>query len=281
MFRVVACCVVALSTSVRAQEAPPPAPPADAAPAAPAAPTAPPEAPPPAEAAPVPAAPPPAVVPAAPAPAEPPSARTRLLGGWSFGFLGGMPVLRGAPAMNAQGQSVNYATVPVLGVRWWTPWRLLGLEFGVGAMVSGGSATGSPTFGAPSGPADVEVLFHVSAPIAFASTPNTILFVAPEARFGFGITDASGTGGGSSDAYTLNFGVRAGAELFFGLIGLPNLSLEAGVRVGVAHEWRAYYAQTGPSRWQVLTTSQTRFATSLVANPWDLFTSTLAAHYYF
>lgn len=76
--------------------------------------------------------------------------------------------------------------------------------------------------------------------------------------------------------------LRAGVEIFFSFIGLPNLSLEAGVRAGLTHELRTFTSSAplgGMEREGRRTL--TRFTTSLVANPWDLFTSTLSARYYF
>jgi hypothetical protein len=86
---------------------------------------------------------------------------------------------------------------------------------------------------------------------------------------------------GPATATTLDLSVKGGVEIFFSFIGLPNLSIEAGVRAGVVHEVRSTVT-VRPLQGDVVTSSsETRFATTLVANPWDLFTSTLAARYYF
>ncbi len=223
-----------------------------------------------------------------PAAAEvtPPSARTRMLNTWGFGFLGTGSVLKAVPTIipTPTGfQQADHATVPLLGVRWWTPAKVLGLELGVGAMVSG-SYSDQPMMAGGAvgeGPASTELLFHLSAPLVLGSTQHTIIFVAPEARAGLSRLQPDATGSGVITATTFDFSLKAGVEIFFSFIGLSNLSIEAGVRAGLVHEFRQS-SRSQPLQPDVVSTqSQTRFATSLIANPWDLFTSTLAARYYF
>lgn len=220
--------------------------------------------------------------------AAPPSARARLLGRFGFGFLGTVPVLQAAedvPPMFPGGPAAPFSrvSVPMLGVRWWTPLERLGVELGVGAMVSASAsdlpvANGSDVM---SGPTTVELALHLSAPIVLGSTEHTIVFVAPELRVGRS-TLSTGDTRPPLLAMTWSAGLKAGVELFFSFIGLTNLSLEAGVRAGFTHEVRFFTVQGplgGPPREG--TRSESRFSTSLVANPWDLFTGTLAARYYF
>ena len=210
------------------------------------------------------------------------SARDRMLGTWGFGFLGTGSVLKAAVDQGTFTQPTLRTTVPLLGVRWWTPWRRLGLEVGVGVMVSG-SHNDLPTQLMPAGdgPATTEFLFHFSAPVVLGSTQHVIVFIAPEARAGFSRFQPDGSGAGVVTASTLDFSLKGGVEIFFSFIGLPNLSIEAGVRAGVVHELRATVTTLPLEGDRVSTSSETRFATTLVANPWDLFTSTLAARYYF
>ena len=82
-------------------------------------------------------------------------------------------------------------------------------------------------------------------------------------------------------ASTFELSLKGGVEIFFSFIGLDNLSIEAGVRAGLVHELRSL-VQVLPLQGETTAVfTQTRFSTSLIANPWDLFTSTLAARYYF
>lgn len=213
----------------------------------------------------------------------PPSARERMLNTWGFGFLGTGAVLKAqVDMMNFPVVSLR-TTVPLLGVRWWTPWQRLGLELGVGAMVSGSHNNQATQFGAPAGdgPTSTEFLFHFSAPIVLGSTQHVIVFIAPEARAGFSRFKPDSSESGIVTATTLDFSLKGGVEIFFSFIGLDNLSIEAGVRAGVVHELRSTVVSRPLQGDQVSASSQTRFATTLIANPWDLFTSTLAARYYF
>lgn len=252
----------------------------------------------PAAAAPVPVAP---IAPAtiAPAPVAPapvvaspavrPSARDRRLGSFGFGFLGTASVLRSTPVTSLDpftGRPTSIeqrTTVPMLGVRWWTPWQRLGLELGVGVMVSTSTSEQVVANGLDltPGPETFEWVAHASAPLVLGSTEHIIFFVAPELRAARSSAMTSGGMETPSFAWTVDFGARAGVEIFFSFIGLDNLSIEAGVRLGLTHEYRSSTVSTPLQPERFNTTSTTRFATSLVANPWDLFTSTLAARYYF
>jgi hypothetical protein len=218
------------------------------------------------------------------------TARERMKGRVGFGFLGTAPVLQAdndTPSMTTFPPSVSTpfkrVSVPMLGVRWWTPVQWLGLEVGLGAMISA-SGSDIPTANGSNitdGPTTTELLFHFSAPLALASTEHTIVFIAPELRIGRS-TETTGDPRNALLSMTYDVSLKAGVEIFFSFINLPNLSLEAGVRAGVIHELRTFPISaplSGPV--QEGRRTETRFATSLVANPWDLFTSTLAARYYF
>lgn len=216
---------------------------------------------------------------------DPPSARERMLNTWGFGFLGTSSVFKATPAIT-MGQfgavQVDRSTVPMLGVRWWTPFKRLGLELGVGAMVSGSySDVAMPGMTPGEGPTTTEFLVHVSAPLVLGSTQHTIVFLAPEARAGLSRFQPDTSGTGVLTATTLDFSLKAGVEIFFSFLGLPNLSIEAGVRAGLVYEARQFVTSRPLQGDLVSVSSQTRFQTSLIANPWDLFTSTLAARYYF
>ncbi|MFO0595149.1 MAG: hypothetical protein U0228_07590 [Myxococcaceae bacterium] len=220
-------------------------------------------------------------------PPEPPSARDRRLGSLGIGFLGTANVFKAQPdnLVGPLGQLtvVQRTTVPILGVRFWMKQWRLGLEAGVGAMVSGSysDAPVMPGGQLGEGPATTELLLHLSVPIALASTQHVILFIAPEFRGGFSRFQPDASGAGVVTAGTYDVSAKVGAEIFFSFLGLDNLSIEAGVRLGVVHEARYVVTSLPLQPVNTAVSSQTRFSTSLIANPWDLFTSTLAAKYYF
>ena len=219
----------------------------------------------------------------------PATALERMRGRFGFGFLGTAPVLQASDDLTSSSFGPPTAApfvrvmVPMLGVRWWTPVSRLGLEVGLGAMVSSAGAELPLANGSDiqTGPTTTELLFSVSAPIVLGSTEHTLIFLAPELRLGRS-TKSTGDMTRPLLSMTWEASLRAGVEIFFSFIGLPNLSLEAGVRAGLTHELRTFTSSAplgGMEREGRRTL--TRFTTSLVANPWDLFTSTLSARYYF
>ena len=71
-------------------------------------------------------------------------------------------------------------------------------------------------------------------------------------------------------------GARAGFELFFGFIGVPDLSLEASVGFGLSH------VGTTLEQGGVDTERSTTFlGLRKLDDPWDIFRSSVAARYYF
>jgi len=74
----------------------------------------------------------------------------------------------------------------------------------------------------------------------------------------------------------VDVGARAGFELFFGFIGIPELSLNA--TVGAQFSMRKVSTDSSG-----LTISDTSlgFSTTVQNNPWDIFAGNVAARYYF
>ena len=71
-------------------------------------------------------------------------------------------------------------------------------------------------------------------------------------------------------------GVRAGAEVFFGFIGIPQLSLEGSVGVFLSSSTGKVSSGGASTRFSSFVLS-----TSSVAQPWDIFRKDIAARYYF
>jgi hypothetical protein len=76
----------------------------------------------------------------------------------------------------------------------------------------------------------------------------------------------------------IDAGARAGAEVHFGFMGMPELSLEGSV--GVIYSRQTATAEVGKQR---VTDTNTMLTTSSFNNPWDIFKGigTVAARYYF
>jgi hypothetical protein len=74
----------------------------------------------------------------------------------------------------------------------------------------------------------------------------------------------------------VDVGVRSGFELFFGFIGIPELSLNA--TIGAQFSMRKVSTESGG-----LSSSDTSlgFSTTVQNSPWDIFAGNVAARYYF
>ena len=74
----------------------------------------------------------------------------------------------------------------------------------------------------------------------------------------------------------IDVGARAGLELFFGFIGIPELALSA--TVGIQFESRKYSTDSDG-----FSQSDTAYglSTTVQNNPWDIFGGNVAARYYF
>lgn len=234
--------------------------------------------------------PPPPPIEAAAKPVEPvvkamppaPTAHERRRGTVGVGYLGlssmnPLGSLGSLGGLGSLGLLVQRNQVPLLGVRWWLRNARVGLDVGLGAMMSTGTESVQLQF--VSGPS-LQVVAHVGLPIAVASAQHVIVLVAPEFRAGFSTL----TAGGSNEitGSLLELALRGGVELFFSFIGVPELSLEAAVRLGVAREAQgfSFISPLGPGGGG--TSFETfRFSTSLSGDAASIIASSLSLKYYF
>jgi hypothetical protein len=241
-----------------AQEPAPPPPPVDSAPQ-----TAP--APPPAPTPP----PPPPVVQQTPPPEPPHSAdsdldvQNRRVG---IGYAGTSQV--------PTGFGLPDLTAPALGVRVWFS-EAMGVDLALGLRWDGGS---SESLGTSTDKNSVYgFVFQGGLPFALANRRHVSFQVIPFATIAYGGT-TMGTGLAETSFYGLrvDVGARAGFELFFGFIGIPQLSLNA--TVGAQFSMRKVSMESSG-----LTTSDTNlgFSTTVQNSPWDIFAGNVAARYYF
>ncbi len=225
--------------------------------------------------------------PPAKAPAPVLTARQRRAGAFGVGFLGTVPVLRAVDSTTegtAPGPITitdTRVTVPMIGVRWWSYGALVGVELGLGFMYSEGrrDTSSSSSVTVSQYPTTAEFVGHVALPLSIVSTEHVIVFASPEFRLGNSSRTAQ-MGTKPDVAWTIDAGLRAGIEIFFGFIGIDRLSLEIAARIGVTHEIRTL---TTPAALDNITdtTHLTRVSTSLMGNPWDIVTSAFALRYYF
>jgi hypothetical protein len=203
------------------------------------------------------------------------SAHEAVVGRFGVGWLGTTDVPVG-PA-NAAGNTP--IPTPVVGLRYWLN-SMLGIDAGLGffttstaTRIENGTATTTE------GPTRTSFVLHAGVPISLADTGNFAFRLIPEINVGIGMGTIKGSMGAPNtelSGFVLQGGVRAGAEIFFGFMGLPHLSLEGSVGAFLS-------SATGKSSVNDASTRYSTFvlSTSSVAQPWDIFRRDIAARYYF
>jgi hypothetical protein len=256
LFLTVVTVASAATAYAQAPGAPPPPPPAEAAPPPPAYPP-----PPPMAVAPTPA-------PMAPAETGPsdldPSVRR-----WAIGYAGISQVPVGSPA-------VPVATVPAVGLRYWSS-PTMGIDLALGFGWAGGSQDVAGT--STDKDSVFAFVFQGGVPFALSTHRHVSFQVIPFLSAGYGKQSISAAGGGYSTDYSglrLDVGARAGFELFFGFIGIPELALSA--TVGAQFEMVKFSQDVAGTSASDTTLS---ISTTVEKNPWDIFAGNVAARYYF
>lgn len=212
--------------------------------------------------------------------AEPDTDHEGVVRRFGVGLLGGTNV--SFPTAGFGTQDVN---MPLIGARYWLSERL-GLQAGFGLSHSSGDNGQSNS---RSG-FDTQTLWgmalHVGAPIVFFYDKHYKFLVQPEANFLFGtgrLHDNLNTTADEAvqmNAWGLDLGARLGAEVHFGFIGIPKLSLQGSV--GAYYTLRqGITSQIEGGRQVDRVITRHTLGTAHYSDPWDLFTSSIAALYYF
>lgn len=173
--------------------------------------------------------------------------------------------------------SSSVSVVPV-GVRYWMN-SGMGLDLGLG--LGFGSSSTERVAGSQTNTVDAPTFFgmvlHGGVPLALSTGKHYSFLVVPEANLGFANTKEKGTPDDTTlGGFHLDLGARAGAEIQFGFIDLPQLSLQA--TVGAAFAYDSASREVGSSKTSV---TRNTFATTVQNEPWAIFRSNVAAIYYF
>lgn len=197
------------------------------------------------------------------------SSHDQMAGRLAIGYLGASQVsLRG----------LNDTTAPVIGVRYWLD-SFMGIDAGLGLALSSGSTDTSPGASADA-PSTTAFILHGGLPLSLASEGDFSFQIVPELNLGIasGTDPGAGTAGADLDrnGFRFDIGARAGSELHFGFIGVPQLSLQAGV--GLKVQIDSFGQDDGTVS---VDSSTTSIGTTVNGNPWDIFTSSISALYYF
>ena len=188
-------------------------------------------------------------------------------------WLGTLDVPVGPPT----GTGLAPLPTPIIGARYWVN-GMLGVDAGLGFFTN--SSSSNPSSGATTEfPSRTAFVFHAGVPLALADTHHFTFLVIPEINVGIGSGSIKGSGmTPTSDlsGFIFEGGVRAGAEVYFGFMGLPQLSLEGSLGVFVSSRSGKVSQGSANTRYSEFT-----IATSSVAQPWDIFRKDVAARYYF
>jgi hypothetical protein len=194
------------------------------------------------------------------------------VGHLGIGWFGTIPVDIGS---DTAGNPAATLQTPLIGIRYWLS-PATGLDLGVGFASKGGNFTdinGNST----DDPAFTAFGVHAGIPIVLGNTQHLSIQLTPETNIGVGTgSQKAGTNDVSHSGLLIDVGARAGAELYFGFIGIPALALEGSVGLFL----RSTSAKTdvgGASEKRSLLT----VGTSSINQPWDIFRSNVAARYYF
>jgi len=213
------------------------------------------------------------------APAAGNSDHVNVVGHLGIGYLGRRTVLIAGPGGGAADPTPVDA--PVLGVRYWLN-PMLGIDAGLGLSFTSGSVT-------PPGGDEVDkvgstvFILHGGVPLSLASSQHFSFQVVPEINLGMASAtqELDPAPDNELSGFHLDIGARAGAEVHFGFIDVPQLSLQAGVGLSFAYDSVSASNPDGGDPAEESKDSTTTFGTSLANNPWDIFTGNISALYYF
>ena len=153
---------------------------------------------------------------------------------FGLGYYGLNQVSAGVGSDLTDAQTV---TMPTIGMRYWIDRRMgidaaVGFGFNSGTTKAESGATSTTTKGGSTGGFQV----HLGLPLSPYSGKHYAFVISPEAKFGYAGGKIPGTGGGifeeggtpdiNLSGARLDVGARAGAEIQFGFIGVPELAIE-------------------------------------------------------
>jgi hypothetical protein len=193
-----------------------------------------------------------------------------VVGRLAVGYLG-----RSGVTIDAAGLAPEVIPAPVVGIRYWLS-DMLGIDAGIGFGMTSGSTEdvmGMTT----DNPGWYAFILHAGVPLSLASAGHFSFQIVPELNVGFAGTsteiagmDVSGSG------FHLDVGARAGAEIHFGFIDVPQLSLQGGVGLRLNMD-----STSSDVAGMEDSTSNMSIGTTVNGDPWDIFTSNISAMYYF
>jgi hypothetical protein len=199
---------------------------------------------------------------------------------------------RSVPLRDATLTGDTFIDTPVVGVRYWIN-PMIGIDGGLGFFMTGGSTSTDPGGLSRDKESKLSFVLHAGVPIALLNMKHYSFQITPELDFGIANSTVKplvnpGTPPANINTDTtyggmlIQLGARAGAEVFFGFIGLPQLSLDASVGLFLASRSGKQSGGTPPATPQVtIKDSALTIGTAQIHSPWDIFRENVAARYYF
>jgi len=205
-----------------------------------------------------------------------------MVGRLGIGYLGRRSVSVGAAGAVDAMAPERTVDAPVVGVRVWLN-PMLGIDAGLGFVTTSGSSEIEAPGAAPASvdnPSTLGFVLHGGVPLSLAADSHFSFQIIPELNLGYASRSRELTTGDSIDQSGLHFdiGGRAGAEIHFGFMGIPQLSLQGSV--GLRIDYDSSSTDDGSTN-QTFTYSQFGISTTTYDNPWNIFVSNVAAIYYF
>jgi hypothetical protein len=233
------------------------------------------------------AAPPP---PAPAAEAQGASDHDAVVGRVGVGFLGRRTMRLGDSLDPGDPTWPNGSTeieAPVIGIRYWVQ-QMVGIDAGIGFLITSGEATLSPP-GAPSVTNDeagiTAFILHAGVPLSLTSAQHFSFQIVPELNVGFASQTVKPQPGAMEPfdlerkGFHFDIGARAGAEIHFGFMDIPQLSLQGSV--GIVFETESFSSTFKSAPEEKYEASHTEFRTTVGDSPWNIFLANVAAIYYF
>ena len=223
----------------------------------------------------------------APAPARLAAARddgdgARAMGTWALVVFNTQPF----SFPNTGGAAPIPLTVYTVGLRRWTteplgPFRNWGYDLGIGLNYTRSSITQpqTGTLTTTDGPSTSGFGLHAGLPLAITLHQHAVFELVPEADVIWAketipaLTSATTT---RYSGWSARVGARAGFELFFGFVGIPQLAIEASL--GASLNYDSVTSSIGP----IERSTRTWGVRTLRGNePWSIFSGSVAAMYHF
>lgn len=208
----------------------------------------------------------------------------KVVGKFAVGYMGinQLPISTG---LGAAGAGQGTLSTPVIGARYWLK-ESMGIDVGLGfgTTFGGTTVTNGNVETSTSAPAGFGVAVHGGVPLVLGHHKHYKFLVIPELNFG--ITTRTIETANQPDqhlgGWRLDVGARAGAEIHFGFIGIPQLSLQATIGLAFRRQvWTASRDAFNAAPEVSASASQNGIGTTVQSDPWALFTNNISALYYF